>query len=289
MRKQRGFTLIELLVVIAIIAVLIALLLPAVQAAREAARRIQCVNNLKQIGLAMHNYHDAHSTLSPGYTYRSGYSTGGFGWAAMILPQIEQSPIFNAINYSLPAWSLDNSTVCTQVLNSYQCPTDYTATKGVLEREGLRYARSSYVACFGPADMDFTPEDRQGLFSRNSRTRFADVTDGLSQTLAGGERSNAVYLYVIGSAKHFDLETVWPGAIKENPVDDHAHTTLFQSASLINSPKFDDRNSMSFHSGGSNYLFGDGSVKFLKLSIDLGVYQSLGTRAGGEVVSADSY
>jgi prepilin-type processing-associated H-X9-DG protein len=137
--------------------------------------------------------------------------------------------------------------------------------------------------------MDATPEDRRGLFSRNSRTRFADVTDGLSQTLMAGERTNAVYLKVVGSSNHFDLETVWSGAIKEEPDDDHAHTTLFQSLYFINNPNFDDLNSMSYHPGGSNYLFGDGSVKYLKLSLNIGVYQALGTRAGGEVVSADSY
>ena len=293
MRQQpsRGFTLIELLVVIAIIAVLIALLLPAVQAAREAARRISCVNNLKQVGIGLHNYHDAHSTLPPGYTYKLGYSTGGFGWASMILPQVEQTNLFNAINYDLPAWSSQNSTACSSNLANYQCPTDYTVNQppSFLEREGLRYGRSSYVANFGPADLDFFPEDRRGLFSRNSRTRFADVTDGLSQSLACGERTNALFLTVIGSADHFDLETVWPGAIKENPVDDHGHTTLFQAAYLFNSPSFDDRNSMSFHSGGSNFLFCDGSVKFIKLSINLGVYLSLGTRAGGEVIGADQF
>ena len=94
--NPRGFTLIELLVVIAIIGVLIALLLPAVQAAREAARRAQCANNLKQIGLALHNYHDAHGVLPPGYVYQPGYATGGFGWASMILPYMEQTPLFNA-------------------------------------------------------------------------------------------------------------------------------------------------------------------------------------------------
>ena len=147
----------------------------------------------------------------------------------------------------------------------------------------------AYVACFGPVDMDLSPEDRHGLFSRNSRTRFAEVTDGLSQTMSAGERTNAVYLSVIGSSNHFDLETVWPGAIKENPADDHAHTTLFSSAYLINNPNFDDRDSMSYHTGGSNYLFGDGSVRFLKLSIDLRVYQSLGSRAGGELVASEQY
>ena len=290
-QRSRGFTLIELLVVIAIIAVLIALLLPAVQAAREAARRASCVNNLKQIGIGLHNYHDTHVILPPGYIYQLGYATGGFGWAAMILPQMEQASLFNTINFSLPAWSAPNSTACTTLLTIYQCPTDYTAAQppGVLQREGFRYARSSYVGNFGPADMDLNPVDPQGLFSRNSNTRFAGITDGLSQTLAVGERTNALFVYVVGSASHFDLETVWPGAIKQNPADDHAHTTLFQSAYLINSPNFDDRSAMSYHSGGLNFLFGDGSVKFIKISINLSVYQSLGTRAGGEVLSADSY
>ena len=241
------------------------------------------------MGIALHNYHDTHATLPPGYVYQRGYKTGGFGWAAMVLPQLEQSPIYQAINFDLPAWSVLNATACVQTLGSYQCPTDYTATQGFLERDDLRYARSSYVANFGPADMDLTPEDRQGLFSRGSRTRFADVTDGLSQTLAASERTNAVYLVVIGSSNHFDLETVWPGAIKEDPVDDHAHTTLFQSAYLINNPNFDDRNAMSFHPSGLNALFGDGSVRLVKMGINLQVYRALGTRAGAEVVGSDQF
>ena len=287
-RTHRGFTLIELLVVIAIIAVLIAQLLPAVQAAREAARRAGCLNNMKQIGIALHNYHDSRNVLPPGYIYAKGYPTGGFGWATMILPNIEQPALFNAVNFSLPAWSASNSTVCIQRIATYICPTDYTIT-GLLIREGYNYARSSYVGSFGPNDMDPFPDDRAGIMSRNSRTSFAEITDGLSQTLAGGERTNAVYLTVIGSTDHFDLETLWPGAIKEDPVDDHAHTTLFQAFALTNSPLFDDRDSMSYHAGGSNYLFADGSVKFIKLSINLNVYQALGSRAGGEVIGSDQY
>jgi prepilin-type N-terminal cleavage/methylation domain-containing protein/prepilin-type processing-associated H-X9-DG protein len=287
-RRHRGFTLIELLVVITIIATLIALLLPAVQAAREAARRAGCLNNMKQLGIALHNYHDSRGVLPPGYVYAKGYPGGGFGWAAMILPNIEQPALFNAINFSLPSWSAPNSTACVQRVATYICPTDYT-NMGLMMRDGFSYGRSSYVGSFGPKDMDLVPEDRTGLMSRNSQTRFAEVTDGLSQTLAVGERTNAVYLSAIGSANHYDLETVWPGAIKEDPVDDHAHTTLFQAFALINSPLFDDRSSMSYHNGGSNYLFADGSVKFIKLTINTSIYQALGSRAGGEVVGADQF
>jgi prepilin-type N-terminal cleavage/methylation domain-containing protein/prepilin-type processing-associated H-X9-DG protein len=289
--RPLGFTLIELLVVISIIALLIALRLPAVQRAREAARRASCVNNMKQIGIALHNYHDASGVLPVGYVYNPGYSSGGFGWGTMVLPHMGQTPLFNTVNFNFPAWSSLNSTACVTAISSYQCPTDYTTSTngGLMPREGFNYSKSSYAANFGPNDLDLTPEDRSGVFSRNSSTRFADVTDGLSQTLFGGERTNAVFLTVVGSANHFDLETVWPGAIKQNPADDHGHTALFQSAYLINNPKFDDENSMSYHDGGSNYLFGDGSVKFLKLTINLNVYRAVGTRAGGEVVGVDQF
>jgi prepilin-type N-terminal cleavage/methylation domain-containing protein/prepilin-type processing-associated H-X9-DG protein len=289
MNERRGFTLIELLVVISIIGVLIALLLPAVQAAREAARRASCINNLKQLGIALHNYHDGYNILPSGYTYTLGYATGGFGWAAMVLPRIEQKPLFDSINFDLPAWCPQNATSCLTRLASYQCPTDYTATNGYLQRQGCTYARSSYVANFGPNDLDITPEDRTGVFSRNSSTRFSDITDGLSQTLAVSERTNAVFFTVIGSDNHFDLETVWAGAIMELPADDHGHTALFQSAYTITSPFFDDRNVMSFHPGGSNYLFCDGSVKFITTSISVPVYQALGSRARGEVIGADQF
>jgi prepilin-type N-terminal cleavage/methylation domain-containing protein/prepilin-type processing-associated H-X9-DG protein len=289
MRRRRAFTLIELLVVISIIGVLVALLLPAVQRAREAARRISCTNNLKQVGIALHQYHDGHGCLPMGYTWKTDYVRGGFGWGSMILPGLEQTPLFNAANFSLPLWNQVNTTVAATAISFLLCPSDETSSGRFLERDGFRYADSSYVACFGPGNMDANPDDRRGLFSRNSSTKFADVTDGLSQTLAASERHNGTYSIVIGSHEHFDAETVWVGAVKEDPDDDHAHTTLFQSSHTPTSGEMNDQDAASRHDGGTNFLLGDGSVKFLKNSINLGVYRSLSSRSGGEVVSADSY
>src|SRR5262245_20351915 len=287
--RSSGFTMIELLVVIAMISVLVALLLPAVQQAREAARRISCTNNLKQIGIALHHYHDAHATLPIGYSHTKGYTRGGFGWAAAILEQIDGRPLFAATNFSLPVWSLENVTVCLVPIGGYLCPSDETSQSGFLDREGLRFAMGSYVGSFGPGDMDFgNPEDRRGLFSRNSSTRFAHVTDGLSQTLCVGERHNGKFA-ILSTGGHLFAETVWVGAIREDPDDDHGHTTLFQTGHTPSSLEMDDRDAASRHPGGVNFLFADGSVRRLKNSIHPTVYQALGTGSGGEVISADSF
>lgn len=287
--RSLGFTLIELLVVISIIGVLIALLLPAVQKAREAARRIQCTNNLKQVGLAIHGYHDVHGCLPPGYTFQTGFTWGGFGWGTMILPGLEQRSLFDAANFSLPLWSAANVTVATTPVGFYLCPSDETSQGNYLLRDPFRYAMASYVASYGPGDMDALPDDRRGLFSRNSRTLFAEVNDGLSQTLAVGERHNGKFTTVIGSAGHVSAETVWVGAIMENFTDAHGHTTLFQAEHTPSSPSMDDRDAASRHDGGTNFLLGDGSVRIIKSSIDLGIYRALSTRAGAEVISADAY
>src|SRR4051794_37283551 len=274
MRSRRAFTLIELLVVIAIIGVLVALLLPAVQQAREAARRIQCTNNLKQVGIAMHNYQDVNGCFPMGYSYRPGYRWGGFGWGTAILTHMEQTALFNAVNFSLPPWSQDNATVCTTRVSGYLCPSDYESQNGVLDREGFRYEMSSLVANFGPGDMDDDQDDRRGLFSRNSSIRFGDVRDGLSQTLAAGERFNGKF-QTLSTGGHLYAETVWMGAIKEGPDDDHGHTTLFQAGHTPTSPYMDDRDAASRHSGVTNFAFGDGSVRVLKSSINLEVYRAL--------------
>ncbi len=196
---RRGFTLIELLVVITIIGLLIALLLPAVQSAREAARRMQCVNNLKQLGLALHNYEGTHHAFPPGYVsaFRAdGSDTGpGWGWAAMLLPQLEQKPLFDAINFSLPIESPPNSTGRLPTLAAFLCPSDaakpsWTAwvrdSSGIPSRPICDVASANYVGVYGTSDPGI---DGDGLFYRDSGVGIRDITDGTARTIAVGERS----------------------------------------------------------------------------------------------------
>lgn len=239
--RRRGFTLIELLVVIAIIAVLIALLLPAVQQAREAARRTQCRNNMKQLGLALHNYHETHQVFPPAYVgaigvsgSASGFSypddnangPSGFGWGSLLLPQMDQSPLYNKLNFSLPCWDPANLPYAATKLTAFLCPSCSGGSDGfVVDRwtsgssaapsnpvpfsPTLFFAHSHYVTNAGihqpwgraPAySSDFSqPEPipatgqnatQDGPFYRNSRIRSADVPDGLSNTVFLGEHSS---------------------------------------------------------------------------------------------------
>jgi prepilin-type N-terminal cleavage/methylation domain-containing protein/prepilin-type processing-associated H-X9-DG protein len=327
MRHVRGgFTLIELLVVIAIIAVLIALLLPAVQAAREAARRIQCVNNLKQMGLAMHNYHDALSIFPPGYLAASRFIDGetdtapGWAWAAAILAQLDQAPLYAATNFWLPIRSAANTTATATLLNVYLCPSDLLppgATFPVGDGLGdviAKVAPTSYGACTGSDAADVAlglnnDGSGNGLFFRNSGVRVANITDGTSQTVMIMERAWA------------DSEGTWTGAIANglilrgpmNPCPIAGDPTylapclvLLHCNMLNTNSDFDGGldDASSLHPGGANVLFADGSVHFLKSILgNAGVnpdgstryspasliLQALGTRSGGEVVSADSY
>ncbi|MFO0954756.1 MAG: DUF1559 domain-containing protein [Isosphaeraceae bacterium] len=196
-RRGRGFTLIELLVVIAIIAVLVGLLLPAVQGAREAGRRSQCLNNLRQIGLAIASYEQAHKVLPPGYVSNftaAGVDTGpGWGWAAMILPQMEQTPAFNAINFSLPVEHPGCSTSRLTRFYTHLCPSDTVKYDWDVQSRDLsgkptallcQIASANYVGVFGTSDPGV---EGDGLFYRNSRISVKDVADGTSNTLAVGE------------------------------------------------------------------------------------------------------
>jgi prepilin-type N-terminal cleavage/methylation domain-containing protein/prepilin-type processing-associated H-X9-DG protein len=324
-RDRRGFTLIELLVVIAIIAVLIALLLPAVQGAREAARRTQCINNLKQMGIALHNYHDAVLAFPPGYIAASKFVDGetdtspGWGWATMILPQLEQAPLFAAMNFNLPVQAAANTTAIVTNMNAFLCPSDQILSTTFPLTDGFgntvaTVSPSSYAACTGSDAADVAlglnnDGSGNGLFYRDSSVRIAMIIDGTSQTVALLERAWG------------DTEGTWVGAPAGavvvrgplNPCPGSAYATylspclILAHCHLLNTNADTDSgldDPSSFHPGGANALFADGSVHFLKNVLgDLGVYpngstiytpsslieQALGTRAGGEVVSSDSY
>jgi prepilin-type N-terminal cleavage/methylation domain-containing protein/prepilin-type processing-associated H-X9-DG protein len=290
--SRDGFTLVELLVVIAIIGVLIGLLLPAVQQARAAARRISCDNNFKQIGLGLMNYESANRRLPPGYVFKLGPqgNHAGFGWGAAILPYLEQSSVYASINFNVPLFDVANAEVRERHLPVYLCPEDGVSPSQFVEMGAEKYAMASYVGSFGPPDLDDTQEKREGLFSRNSSTKFAAVIDGLSNTLACGERQNGPFRHSGVHGPHFSYETAWAGAIREitDPTDDHGHMTLFQTGHTPNSPYSDDRDVSASHVGYANFLFADGSVHLIVESIDFKVYQALSTTAGGEVANFDS-
>jgi prepilin-type processing-associated H-X9-DG protein len=293
-----------LLVVIAIIAVLVGLLLPAVQAAREAARRTQCVNNLKQFGLALQAYHDIHLTLPPGYVSdfdATGNDTGpGWGWAAMLLPQFEQRPLFNACNFDLAIEVPANSTARQAVVAGFLCPSDTTASSywavkrdaatGAPVKNVCQVAPSNYVGMYGTGEPG---PDGEGVFFRNSRVALRDVTDGLGQTIFVGERSHrlgeATWVGSITGALMFPTDG---DAIGRYVTETSSGMVLGHAGELAGpgDPNSDVNQFYSVHSGrGVNFLFGDGHVSFLKSTMNYKSYLALATRAGGEVVSEGSY
>lgn len=305
-----AFTLIELLVVMAIIAVLIALLLPAVQAAREAARRSQCLNNLKQMGLALNNYHDQLGTYPPGFVSAGsgpGTSASDFtpGWSffAMLLPHMEETNTFNSINFHLAIPDIANSTARRTHIGTFLCPTDTGPRVISLTDSGeppdvanapipiTDASVSSYAGCLG--DTAYEDPAFTGLFHRNSRVRVADVTDGTSNTLVIGERVSRF------------SENSWVGPVPGQETVysrdwKHFNPALpsFQFRPTISSvlvhiritsrTPIDPANSpgsfFSFHPGGAPFLLLDGSCRMIGGNMSISIYRSLATRSGSEVV-----
>ncbi len=355
-RRRGGFTLIELLVVIAIIAVLIALLLPAVQAAREAARRAQCINNMKQVALALHNYVDAFGALP----YAGGFNAGnpatpsanhkGWGWMPMILPQLEQTPLYNAINFSDYLESTGAFTVRGVTISAFLCPSDpnpvfytdrstptgqgppdgtpyrcapganqyrgsvshyagsygdgfgtsaadpYTGTGAGLrwgcggcnttgQSTGTTTPPTATADCPNPTDTYGSGTNHRGLFdyrSVSAAVTFAGITDGLSNTIMLGHtspivRTNSMVWYTnTGTTNGTGYPINW--MLKRIPAGTGCPPNGWSG-----------RGFTSYHAGGTNVAMADGSAKFLKETMNQRTLNALGSRAGGEVVSSDSY
>jgi prepilin-type N-terminal cleavage/methylation domain-containing protein/prepilin-type processing-associated H-X9-DG protein len=287
-----AFTLIELLVVIAIISILIGLLLPAVQKVREAANRMSCTNNLKQMGLACHNYHDTNDGLPPGYSASAAYPAiaPGWGWSAFLLPYLEQDNVYRQIDLTQP---VESQAVIKQVLKAFLCPSDPgTRTAFPIVDSTLTpiclAGPSSYAATVGSDASEVDAFDGNGVFYRNSRTRFADITDGLTNTVFIGDRAWA------------DSQGTWAG-VPTNSITRPGTTNPWQTTvgpgqclvlvhnNWVNIKTDADGGLDDFsskHTGGVNLLMGDGSVRFVRSITSDGptryAFWAMGTRNGGE-------
>jgi prepilin-type N-terminal cleavage/methylation domain-containing protein len=315
--ERSAFTLIELLVVIAIIAVLIGLLLPAVQKVREAANRIQCANNLKQIGLALHNYHDTNGTFPSGHVELKD-AAGNFqyytGWAISLLPYVEQDNLYRQYDNTVPNQHSRNQAFCQTPVPLYICPSDINGNQilapetiapdgGSQPNPPIRYRSSSYKAMTGIGDFTSThtyggfwnevqdakaahPAGRGAFhgdgYSGLKPERMADVTDGLSNTLFVGERHTKTHatrgMFWADSFNLYSKGATYPGLTNIYLQPDY---DLCASRVDANYCKYGWG---SLHLGGMNWLLGDGSVRNMSINIDMIVFMALSTIAGDEVL-----
>ncbi len=305
-RSHYAFTLVELLVVIAIVGILIALLLPAVQMAREAARRSQCTNNLKNIGLAMHNYHD----LFGGFPY--GFDDHETLWSAMILPQIEQTNMYGALQFTESGpgnWDSGsaNTTACGTLIPVLRCPTmdiaEHITNNGIPGRVPVSYRGcagsnvysddASTIPASAPAGaMALEQVPLNGMFYGCSKVRLADVMDGSSNTILIGESYTDTYVKDGQEMDFWQLGSPQTGGW----VPGGTGGTEYSEGLGSTGPKINSRldpaipgvimevSFGSYHPGGANFTFADGSVRFLPESINLAIYQALGSRNGNEAV-----
>ena len=296
--RRHAFTLIELLVVIAIIAVLIALLLPAVQQAREAARRTQCRNNMHQIAIALHNYHDSHQCFPIGdMGYASGMYHGGYvgcvqqgAWPVAILPLVDESSLYNAINMDENATSPSNTTTSRQVLAQYLCPSNSNPT--LLSNQGLIH----YLGNYGTGtSMYATRVSASGVLTTwdmGPPTRITDITDGTSNTLLLGESGHAGDTALYGAAR----QNFWSEACERCNCN-NARGVVSSTFYRINAPIADCGGTGnnrphpfgSYHEGGCFFAMCDGQVRFISENIDTTTFRALSTKDNNEIVDDEDY
>jgi prepilin-type N-terminal cleavage/methylation domain-containing protein len=317
---RRGFTLVELLVVIAIIATLIGLLLPAVQSARETARRTGCQNNLKQIGLALHVYHDGKKQLPSGFIRSNDYSKStfsgpGWGWGVMVLPRIDEGPLFDQLRPStrdLSATATDIVSLCQTRVAAFRCPS-CPATSNLNEAlpgtaTAPAFALSNYKGVFGDRNTQANYTDTapcpnfagscinggNGLFSAGSAIKFRQIPDGTSKTLMVGEVPYGPNgsLTSAGAIQSY-RGAVWAGVIAQSAESNVAtHQTLrgvTAAGAASDEYKTNGTNSNAFgshHPGGTGFVFADGSVRMLGSDVEGIVLNRLAARNDGEVVDS---
>jgi type II secretory pathway pseudopilin PulG len=313
MRTRRAFTLIEFEVVSAIIAVIVALLLPAMVAARSASRRTNCINNLKQIDLALQSYLNAYNVLPSGsYDAVRPVASGSGGyqvsWIVSMLPYMEQSALYHAFNFQHGAEDPVNQTVRMSWLSSMLCPSDGSAGQSWFAArpapgQGVEPGRSSYAGCQNDVEAPID-EDNHGVFFLNSHVRVVDVTDGLSQTILVGEvpwRSSAGWVSgtraTLRNTGHPINGVTFAAVALAGAGSPRLPKTLtaqeldqkIDSGELKVAPTFVGGFGSSHVGQGANFALGDGSVRFLKQSIDATVYQRLGHRCDGEMIDGESF
>lgn len=301
--RRTAFTLIELLVVIAIIAILIALLVPAVQHVRESAARTQCLNNLKQIGVAFHNHHSHFKRFATGFASKANGvdapSLGpGWGWGAHLLPFVEQDALYKQISFSKDIADPANLTVRQTPLSGYLCPSDRAnaptfTVKDPANKPLCDVAFGNYVGMAGVNEVTVYPDTsngQPGVLLRNSRVRIVDILDGPSNTLLVGERCSLK-----------SPQTTWTGAVTSASVPPLNPNYDFEGPGILcltnsgiaadgrtpNNPLEHVEDASSMHAAGVNFLFADGSVRSILFGIDPSIWVAITTRSGGETVKID--
>jgi prepilin-type N-terminal cleavage/methylation domain-containing protein/prepilin-type processing-associated H-X9-DG protein len=297
MSRKYAFTLVELLVVIAIVGILVALLLPAIQAAREASRRTHCKNNLKQIGLGLHNYESARRIFPPGFVSKSATENGpgtgpGWGWAAHILPHLEETSLQVDLRREITDSLYDK--IRTAPLSVFRCPSD-SPEAPVFEVQNssgsaiTTVAFGNYVGVGGTEEVTEFPDTGTGVFLRNRGLAIKHIPDGLSHTIMVSERASLQ-----------SPQTTWVGALTDAEMPPKIPTYEFEGPPVLvltntgeaadarvpNNALSHVEDSNSMHPQGVNIMFADGSVQTINNDIDPHVWEACGTRAGGETNGA---